>query len=82
MFSKLKISGSVIAHYSNMFLPLDPLLGQRMELVTLEILCVKVKFSVIIFCRGVPGLQLIILAVFGAVELPSVSCTLVHIFEA
>ena len=50
------------------------------EHVTLRLLYVMFRFSTRIFCGGVPSLQLIVVAMFGAVDKPLASCMFVHFF--
>ena len=63
-----------------MFLPLDILVEYCIEHVTFGLLYVMFTFPTTIFYRGVPGFALIV-AAFGAVDLPLAPCMLVHILE-
>ena len=50
---KLRIYGSAITLLTRTLLPLELLLEYRMELVTMEFLCIHSVFLTKIFCRGV-----------------------------
>ena len=51
------------------------------EHVTLGLLYIMSRFCTRIFYRGVPDLEMIVLSVFGAVDLPLASYMLVYFLE-
>ena len=72
---------SAITHLPRMFLPSDLLSEYCIELVAMELLCITFIFTTRIFCRVFQVLWLVILAVFGVMDLPLVPYMLVYFWQ-